>query len=435
MLHPESSTAATAGTLEPRPGRRTGADRCRPVVALAMAAALGGCGGYNDNGCYNSCYNPTPVEFSNGVASADLRAMGRTDVVALSTVLQAYGANPSNLKVYLSTAPGAYAAPGLVAAGDNPLYIVAFNNCSAPVNCLPDVATASFDDGSVLVFTNNAAKPGTFNAPVLLNSPGASQLAVMDMNHDGLPDIVSADFNVSLFIQTAPGQFAAPVSLYGGGANWVALGDLNGDGIPDIALTDAFGVKVLMHIGAASSSTYAAPQTLWTQTANANVIGANLIAVGDLDGDKLNDLVMTDPGPTGGSAPTVVVRRQILGAPGTFHAPESYPIATQDLPQSIVLADLENSGSLDIVIGGSQFVTVLLHDRKNPGKFLAASIYTVPGANEISIGDVNGDHLPDIIVSNGVTNPLVNGVMTTHPGVLLQNAAPPGSFGKLQDLP
>jgi len=285
------------------------------------------------------------------------------------------------------------------------------------------------------VFFHNPATPGTFKPPVMLNSPGASQLAVMDMNNDGLPDIVSADFNVSLFIQTAPGTFADPVQLYSGGANWVALGDLNNDGIADIALTDAVGVKVLMHTGAASASTYAPPLTLWTQTQNFNVVGANLIAIGDLNGDKLNDLVITDPGPTGGAAPIVVVRLQDLENPGGFLPPVTYPIAPQDLPQSIVLADLENQGSLDIVIGGTQTVTVLLHDPKNAGKFLPATIYPAYGANEIAIGDVNGDHRPDIILSNGVTNPIVAGVVTTHPGVLLQSATVPGTFHAVQDLP
>ena len=51
------------------------------------------------------------------------------------------------------------------------------------------------------------------------------------------------------------------------------------------------------------------------------------------------------------------------------------------------------------------------------------------------MADVNGDGEPDIIVSNGVTNPVVNGVVTTHPGVLLQSATSRGTFGALEDLP
>ncbi len=174
--------------------------------------------------------------------------------------------------------------------------------------------------------------------------------------------------------------------------------------------------------------------SVFTQTLNDNVIGANIIAIGDVDGDLLNDLVITDPGPTGGMTPTVNVLRQDPANHGSFLAADSYPIAAQDLPQSILLVDLQGSGKLDIVIGGLNTVTVLLHDPANPGKFLPASMYTAPGANEIAVGDVNGDGKLDIIVANGVTQPVVNGVVTTHPGVLLQGATA-GTFGTVQDLP
>jgi hypothetical protein len=255
------------------------------------------------------------------------------------------------------------------------------------------------------------------------------------MNGDGLPDLVSADFNVSLFVQTSAGTFAAPITLYSGGANWVALGDLNGDGAADVALTDNVGVKVLMHTGAASATTYAAPVTVFTQSPNFNVVGGSIIAIADVDGDGLNDLLITDPGPTGGMSPAVYVLLQDPANHGTFLSPVGYAIATQDRPQSIVLKDLEGTGKLDIVIGARQSVTVLLHDPANPGKFLPASIYPAAGANEIAVSDINGDGKPDIVVSNGVTYPMQGGVSTTHPGVLLQSATTPGTFGPLQDLP
>src|SRR4029077_20696953 len=83
-----------------------------------------------------------------------------------------------------------------------------------------DGVPASYDDGALAVFLNDTASPGTFKSPLVLNSPGASQAAIADMNGDGLPDLVSADFNVSLFVQSPAGTFAAPVALYPGGANW-----------------------------------------------------------------------------------------------------------------------------------------------------------------------------------------------------------------------
>jgi hypothetical protein len=400
------------------------------VPVLAACALLASCGDYH-HGCYG-CGNLTPAEFANGVVSADFNGDGFADVVALSTVQPPVSPIASNIKAYLSTAAGAFAAPVATPDGFNPLFVA-----SADLNGdgLMDVVTASFDDGALGVFFNNKTSPGSFNPALVLNSPGASQVAIADMNGDGLPDLVSADFNVSLFAQTSPGTFAAPIGLYSGGANWVALGDLNGDGTTDVALTDGVGVKVLMHTGAPSSTTFAAPVSVFTQTPNANVAGGSVIAIGDMDGDGLDDLVITDPGPTGGMATAVYVLLQNPASQGTFLTSLGYAIATQDRPQSILLRDLQGTGKLDIIIGGQKFVTVLLHDPANPGKFLPANIYPAAGANEIAIADINGDGKLDIVASNGVTFPMQGGVATTHPGVLLQSTTAPGTFEALQDLP
>lgn len=424
---------STHTDMAPRPAA-AGSPR-RPILLLlgvALATLLASCNdGYDGSYCF-SCGNITPQEISKGVVAADFTGNGFPDVVGISSIHPAVNPNSSNLKTYLSTAAGVYAAPTLTADGHDPLYLA-----EADINGdgLMDVVSASYDDGALSVFFNDKASPGTFNTPLVLASPGASQVAVADMNGDGMPDLISADFNVSLFLQTSPGTFAAPISLYSGGANWVAVGDLNGDGAPDVALTDAVSVKVLMHTGAASATTYAAPVTVFTPTANFDVQGANIIAIADVNGDGLNDLVITDPGPTGGMTPTVNVLLQDAGNHGSFLAPASYPIAAQDLPQSIVLTDLQGSGKLDIVIGGQQYVTVLLHDPANPGKFLAANIYSAAGANEIAVADINGDGKPDIVVGSGVSHPMQAGVVSTNPGVLLQSTTAPGTFGMLQDLP
>jgi len=402
--------------------------RNRPLAyGIALCSLLASCD--DDHGYRDICYSCgiTPTEVSNGVVSADFNGDGFADVVALSSL-----PGSSNLKAYLSTAAGAFAAPTLTPDGNNPLYLV-----SGDLNGdgFKDLVSASFAEGALRVFFNDKASPGTFNTPLVLQSPGASQVAIADMNGDGMPDLISADFNVSLFVQSSPGTFAAPISLYSGGANWVAAGDLNGDSAADVALTDPVGVKVLMHTGAASSMTFAAPATVFTSSVNLNATGANIIAIADVNGDGLNDLVITDPGPTGGSGATINILLQNSASHGSFLTPISYPLTTSDLPQSIVVADLQGSGKLDIVIGGRQSVIVLLHDPANAGKFLAASVYAAAGANEIAVADINGDHRLDIVVSTGVTHPMQSGVATTNPGVLLQSSTTPGTFETLQDLP
>ena len=401
--------------------------RLSPLLVLLAPALLAGCG----HRCYGCGSNsPAPFQVSYGVVSADFNGDTFNDVAELNTVVPLTATNTSTINMYLSTGPATFSPPTMTIAGTDPLFLVA-----ADINGdgRMDLVTASYDDGAVFVFLNNPASPGSFTAPIRLASRGASQLAVADMNGDGMLDIVSADFGVSLFVQTAPGVFAAPLGLYSSGANWVALGDLNGDGAADVALTDDVGVKVLMHIGARAATTFAPAVSVFTQTPNAKFAGANVVAIADVNGDTLNDLVITDPGPTGDAAPFVAVLLQDPSNHGSFITDATYPIAAQDLPQSIVVKDLTGSGHLDIVIGGEKTVTVLLHDPAHAGKFLPATIYPAPGANEIAVADINGDGKLDIVVSNGVTAPVVNGVTLAHPGVLLGTGG--GAFGALQDLP
>jgi hypothetical protein len=399
---------------------------CALLVSVPLFASCD-----DDNWCGNCGPPSPPSEVSYGVVAGDFNGNGHTSVIATSTIYYYPADNAGNLKIYLSTGAGAFGAPVLTPDGDDPLYLASADlTGTGPL----DVVSASFDDGTLTVFYNSTKAPGTFGAPVILSSPGASQVAIGDMNNDGLQDLVSADFNVSLFVQTAAGTFANPVSLYPGGANWVAVGDLNNDGIADVALTDSVGVKVLLHTGAASSLTYAAPVAVFTQSVNPGITGANLIAIADVNGDGLNDLVITDPGPVG-SPPTVNILLQNKGAPGTFLAPVSYTLSSTSTPQSIVVADVNGDGHPDIVIGGSSVVNVLLNDASAPGTFLAAASYAVSNATQVAVADVNGDGLVDIVVPVGVSHPLVNGVYSNNPGVLLQVAASPGTFAAETDLP
>jgi hypothetical protein len=411
-----------------------------PALVSASALLLSAC----DNGnCFYSCNNqfvsPPPTQAEYGVVAGDFRHIaGLNDVVASDTLVFATPPEAGSIDVYQENAGGngGFAAPFSYTDGVDPLYLAMgdLNN-----DGFADVVSASFDDGAVSVFFNN--KSGGFSTPLVLQSPGASQVAVGDVNGDGFADIVSADYAVSLFvqIQNPAGTFQAPIGLYSGGANWVAIGNLHSNvagGPADVVVVDNVGVKVLFNTLAPGGTTFGTPQSVFTQTPNDFVIGANIVAIADVDGDGYADLIITDPGPSGGSAPTVSILLQDNAHPGTFKAPFSYGLPAMSLPESIAVTPLTADGLPDIVVGGTTTVSVLLNTVGQAGTFKPAVNYALTQpAYEIAVAGVTGGALPDIVVTNGITNPTVDGVVTTHPGVLQQAAGSPGSFMQLQDLP
>jgi hypothetical protein len=89
-----------------------------------------------------------------------------------------------------------------------------------------------------------------------------------------------------------------------------------------------------------------------------------------------------------------------------------------------------------LIVGDEGGVNVLLASATTPGTFSAPAYYPTPyGTFQFGVADVNGDGHPDIVVTNSATAPLVSGVYQTQTGVLLQDAAHPGAFLALQNLP
>ncbi|HMD72861.1 MAG TPA: VCBS repeat-containing protein [Steroidobacteraceae bacterium] len=123
-------------------------------VLGAAIVALPGC--YDDCG---SCASPPPppaTEVSLGLVAGNFNANGHTSIIATNTVVYGW-VNSGNLEIYLSTGSGTFASPVLQADGNDPLYLA-----SADLNGddLPDVVSASYNDGALAVFLNNPQSPG-----------------------------------------------------------------------------------------------------------------------------------------------------------------------------------------------------------------------------------------------------------------------------------
>jgi hypothetical protein len=150
----------------------------------------------------------------------------------------------------------------------------------------------------------------------------------------------------------------------------------------------------------------------------------NSVAVADVNGDGVPDLVVATTSDQGGINNNPGFANVILGkmgSPGTFATGVQYA-TTGVQPSSIAIADLTGSGALDLVVAnyGSGSVSIFAPGA-TAGTYLAAVDVMTGGApNQVVIGDVNGDGKPDLVLAD--LSAAGNAI------VLLQDPAHPGQF-------
>lgn len=300
--------------------------------------------------------------------------------------------------------------------------------------------------GYVAVYLQLRGHPGTFAAPTIYavgNDPFA--IAVGDIDGDGRPDIVTANSilatsgagvsDVSVLRQNpaAPGQFLAAVGhAAGGGPHDVAIADVDGDGLSDLVVADNEGLSVLLQ-NAAVAGTFRPRARIDAGG------GTSSVTVADLNGDGRADLLATD------AANALVLYGTAEAAP-SFSAPLRLAAGAQ--PIHAAAGDVDGDGRLDIVVANlgspsdpaSASVSVLLQDPVTRGSFRAAIGYaTALRSQGVVIADLDGDGRADLAVVNGGSLaglcPPDCGSAGSGVSVLLQQPALAGRFQPAQNYP
>jgi hypothetical protein len=265
---------------------------------------------------------------------------------------------------------------------------------------------------------------GTFQPVVPYFSDGGhgSWVAIADLNGDGHADVVVAstcDQNIncgnggviSVFLGNGDGTLQSPVSYGSGGylASGIAIADVNADGHPDLLVAnfcrvvngcDIGNVAVLLGNG---DGTFQPARTYASGDPEPAAV-----AVADLNGDGKLDIVLATVQTVSPYATAVSV---LLGnGDGTFQSAVSYS-AGGDSPVSIAVGDLNGDGHPDVVVASLCFygfcnpvktggVSVLLGN--GDGSFQPGVLYQSGAtyASWVAIGDLNGDGQPDLVVTN-----------------------------------
>jgi FG-GAP-like repeat len=260
---------------------------------------------------------------------------------------------------------------------------------------------------------------GSFHTPSLTQAAGG------DFNGDGQMDVAVADGGtnkVAVFLNSK-GSFPKGTE-YPVGKNpvFVAAGDLNGDGRPDLAVADAGSdaVSVLLNNGQGS---FGKPLNYPAG------IDPVAIAIGDVNGDGVLDMAVANANPGGISI--------LLGAGGgKFQPAQGIMVGdpTESSPASLVLADLNGDGKLDVALAdtGTGGVIVLLGN--GDGTF-GAPVAMATGAaapTTMVAADLNGDGRMDLAMSDPGTQSvyimLGNGDGTFQPAVSYPAGSNPQSL-------
>ena len=264
-------------------------------------------------------------------------------------------------------------------------------------------AIGEVQNEAAVILLGNGDGSFTLSSANFANALGEpiSDLHAADFNGDGSLDLA--------FINELTGQ--SPIVLgYGKGAFNTAgdlfitseldvggaVGDFNGDGKLDVIVasggdTTFPGSGVAVSLGNGDG-------TFTLGSTSPILFGSSLssIVTADFNGDGKLDLAVTD---SAGNAVIILLGN----GDGTFGPPTTIPVG--NAPQSIIAADFNNDGKLDLAVvnDGDGTVTLLLGNGDGTFTPASGSPYAVGlGAFQIAAADFNGDGKLDLAVANGM---------------------------------
>lgn len=288
-----------------------------------------------------------------------------------------------------------------------------------------DVATANNGSTNISVFLNTGS-PGTISFTKSLLAPNVNTLHVTsaDLNGDGKSEILVTELNGSrVFIfknNSTPGSlsFGAPTSITipGSKVSSIVVRDVDFNGKPDLIATDQAASRVFV---SPNTSTLA---TIQFGTATGFLLGGTSVtdglAVGDLDGDALPEIVVTEfLSPTG---KIFVLKNQSL--PGTLSFSSPNVITTSTTIAGLHIGDLDGDGKPELASSALLASSVMIFGNQCTSSTIQFASPVLISANQkpwgLDFGDVDGDGKPDIAVAS-ITDKVIT---------ILNNQSTAGNF-------
>jgi hypothetical protein len=264
----------------------------------------------------------------------------------------------------------------------------------------PDLALGDASGGHVRVAAGDGT--GHFTSLHVYGQVSSQVLSVVatDVEGDGDLDLVASgdaapSFQTSIAVlrSAGDGSFRLVSRWVTGGAN-VTVGDFTEDGLPDLVSEDSALHRAAMVTVNAGDGHFRAPQLTVAAAKRLDGQLASDVFAGDFDHNGRSDVMLV------ASSAVIVYLNQGGGSFVKWSSPKvSFGSGTI---LSAALGDLNGDGDLDVALGGFSEANVTILLGRGDGTFTSPATYnngSGAAAMSIGIGDVTGDHVPDVLTN------------------------------------
>ena len=392
ILPAANGKPVAAGKLKPHRNSPTGGSTVGFVAATQIPA-----GGYMS---------------SNPVLTGDFNGDGKTDLVTVVST----SSSAISIAASIGNGDGTFGAPQITAipANSSDAFVVGDVNGDGKddvvvVHLAGSISISS--PSSLDVFLSNGDGTFTFNNNTVITSNDLAGGLLYDINGDNKLDAVVVDSagqglagvgNVWVLPGNGDGTFGAPTQIVlsnHAGSNLV-FGDFNGDGLLDFADNDYSSGELSVYLGAAGMQFNAIAQYPTSDGAYDGCANA----VGDMTGDGKPEIVSANCNDN-----TVTV--YLNNGDGTFAQGAYFSAATAGpggstpyvAPGAVAVGDVNGDGLGDVIVTNveSGDMTVLLSN--GDGTVNVPSVGYATGGGPVTpavVTDLNGDGLLDIVVTD-----------------------------------